>query len=111
MSARQQVLMLWLASPTLEARVLGWAFHDGTAGAGPQPDADPPYATGTAALVNGWRLLQMSTLTPPIPGHERDVSFMKNEFVFERMIEIDLDGAAGTSTGSASSRPRSALEH
>jgi hypothetical protein len=53
----------------------------------------------------------MSTLTPPIPGHERDVSFMKNEFVFERMIEIDLDGAAGASTGSASSRPRSALEH
>jgi hypothetical protein len=84
---------------------------DGTAGTGPQPAGDPPYPTGVAALVDGWRLLQMSPLIPPIPGHERDVSFMKNEFVFERMIEIDLDGAAGTSTGSASSRPRSALEH
>eukprot|EP01041_Mallomonas_annulata_P024932 gene24932-45848_t len=88
--------MLWLASPTLESRVLGWAFHDGTAGAGPQPEHDPPYPTGTAALVDGWRLLQMSALTPPIPGHERDVSFLKHEFVFERMIEIDGVGASGT---------------
>ncbi len=111
MSARQQLLMLWLASPTLEARVLGWAFHDGTAGAGPQPEADPPYATGTAALVDGWRLLQMSTLTPPIPGHERDVSFMKNEFVFERIVEIDPADGTSAAAVAPTSRPRSALEH
>lgn len=106
MSARQQVLMLWLASPTLDARVLGWSFHDGTAGAGPQPAGDPPYDSGTAALVDGWRLLQMSPLTPPIPGHERDVSFLKHEFVFERMI--DTAAAAPAEPGS---RPRSLLEH
>jgi hypothetical protein len=105
-SARQQVLMLWLASPTLDAHVLGWSFHDGSAGQGPQPSNDPPYANGTAALVDGWRLLQMSTLTPPIPGHEREVSFMKNEFVFERMVELDADPAAASA-----GRQRSALEH
>ena len=111
MSARQQVLMLWLASPTLEARVLGWAFHDGTAGVGPQPEQDPPYGTGTAALVDGWRLLQMSALTPPIPGHERDVSFLKHEFVFERMIETGSGGPAAAPGASAATGPRSALEH
>jgi hypothetical protein len=92
MSTRQQVLMLWLASPTLDSRVLGWSYFDGTAGAGPQPQADPPYATGVDALVDGWRMLQMSPLIPPMPGHERDTSFLKHEFVFERLI--DLDGPA-----------------
>jgi hypothetical protein len=59
-------------------------------------------------MVDGWRLLQMSTLTPPIPGHERDVSFMKNEFVFERMIAIDA-GSAGAPSDKG--RAGSALEH
>jgi hypothetical protein len=87
MSARQQVLMMWLASSSLDSRVLGWSFFDGTAGAGPQPEDDPPYPTGVAALVDGWRLLHMSPLTPPVPGHERETSFLKHEFVFERMID------------------------
>jgi hypothetical protein len=87
-SARQQVLFLWLASSSLDATVLGWAFHDGTAGAGPQPDGDPPYASGVAALVDGWRLLQVSPLVPAAPGHERETSFLKHEFVFERIVEV-----------------------
>jgi hypothetical protein len=90
MSTRQQVLMMWLASSSLDSRVLGWSFFDGTAGTGPQLNSDPPYPTGVAALVDGWRLLQMSPLIPPIPGHERDTSFLKHEFVFERLV----DGAA-----------------
>ena len=85
--------MMWLASPALDSRVLGWSFFDGTAGAGPQLAADPPYSSGVAALVDGWRLLQMSPLIPPTPGHERDTSFLKHEFVFERMVELS-EGAA-----------------
>ena len=80
--------MLWLASPTLDSRVLGWSFFDGTSGAGPQPQADPPYGTGVEALVDGWRMLQMSPLIPPVPGHERETSFLKHEFVFERLVEL-----------------------
>jgi hypothetical protein len=83
---RQQVLMLWLAGPSLDGNVLGWAFHDGTAGTGPQIAADPPYSTGVAAICDGWRLIQVSPLVPPYPGHERETSFLKHEFVFERMI-------------------------
>jgi len=85
--ARQQVLMMWLASSSLDSRVLGWSFFDGTAGAGPQPSADPPYGTGVEALHDGWRLLQMSPLIQPVPGHERETSFLKHEFVFERLVE------------------------
>ncbi len=85
-SARQQVLMLWLSSSALDSAVVGWAFHDGSAGTGPQPDGEPPYANGVAALVDGWRLLQMSPLIPPYPGAERTTSFLHHEFVFERMV-------------------------
>ena len=85
---RQQVLVLWLASSGLDSAVVGWAFHDGTSGLGPQPDSDPPYMTGVDALVGGWRLLQMSALHPPFPGSERDTSFLKHEFLFERMVDL-----------------------
>jgi len=81
--------MMWLASPSLDSRVLGWSFFDGTAGAGPQLTTDPPYPTGVAALVDGWRMLQMSPLIPAAAGHERETSFLKHEFVFERIVPAD----------------------
>ncbi len=87
-SQRQQVLMLWLSSSALDSGVIAWAFHDGTAGAGPQVVADPPYASGVAALVDGWRLIQMSPLFPPTPGNERETSYLKHEFLFERLIDL-----------------------
>ena len=91
--------MVWLASPSLDARVLGWSFFDGSGGSGPQPSADPPYATGVDALRDGWRLLQMSPLIPPVPGHERDTSFLKHEFVFERIVDGVADAGGVTDTG------------
>lgn len=88
MSARQQVLLLWLASSSLDSRVLGWSFFDGADGAADRlPDGDPPYPTGLAALRDGWRLLQLSPLVAPVPGHERDTSFLRHEFVLERMVD------------------------
>ncbi len=85
---RQQVLVLWLASSALDSKVLGWAFHDGTGGEGPQPDGDPPATTGVDALRQGWRLLQMSPLLPAAAGQERQSSFLKHEFLFERLVEV-----------------------
>ena len=46
----------------------------------------PPYDTGLAALVDGWRLLQLSAVVPPAPGHEYDVSTLRHEAVFERLV-------------------------
>lgn len=88
MTSRQQVLILWLSSSSLDSGVIAWTFYDGTAGAGQQIEADPPYATGVEALVEGWRLLQMSQLVPPTPGDERETSYLKHEFLFERLIDI-----------------------
>ena len=96
--------MMWLASSSLDSRTLGWSFFDGTAGEGPQPTADPPYATGVDALCDGWRLLQMSPLIQPVPGHERDTSFLKHEYVFERLVESDGSGSTAPEAGSTGFR-------
>ena len=90
MKTRQQVLYLWMGEGALDTPVVGWAFHDGTrGGASGLPDVEPPYATGVAALEDGWLLLQ-SPLLHPIPrGSEHDVSYLPNEFVFERRFDVE----------------------
>jgi hypothetical protein len=91
MTTRQQVLFLYLATSALDTAVVGWSFYDG-AGSGPTPPVDDaaaaPYATGVDALRDGWRLIQVSPLLPPTPGAERAVSYLKHEFVFERLVEV-----------------------
>ena len=86
-ATRQQVLVLYLASSALDAKVVGWSSYDGTGETTPTTgDADiPPYETGLDALKDGWRLFQASQLLPPQPGHEYDVSFLKHEFFFEKL--------------------------
>jgi hypothetical protein len=88
MSARQQLLYLWLAEGALDTPVVAWAFHDGSAGRGSAlPEADPPYPTGAAALEDGWFLLQSPSPWPRPPGTEYDVGTLPNEFVFERRVD------------------------
>lgn len=84
---RQQVLVLYLANSALDSDVVGWARYDGTGTIRPTTgDGDePPYATGVAALEDGWRLFQAAQLLPPAPGHEYDTSFLKHEFFFEKL--------------------------
>jgi hypothetical protein len=88
---RQRVLVLYLATSALDGAVIGWATYDGTGRTAPTTgDSDePPYPTGVAALLDGWRLFQASQLVPPHPGHEYDVSFLKHEFLFERLITVE----------------------
>lgn len=94
MTQRQQVLYLWMQGSSLDDPVVGWSFHDGTAGSGPQlpvhDDAgQPPYPIGTAALHDGWMLLQSAQLIAPAPGQEHLNSYLEYEFVFERRIDIE----------------------
>jgi hypothetical protein len=86
---KQQVLVLYLASSGLDARVVGWSGWDGTGKSEPTTgDSDqPPYETGADALRDGWRLFQAAQLIPPQPGHEYDVSFLKHEFWFEKLVD------------------------
>jgi hypothetical protein len=90
---RQKVLVLYLANSALDSHVVGWSLYDGTGRTSPTTgDSDePPYASGVAALRDGWRLIQAAQLIPPYPGHEYDVSFLKHEFFFERIAEMEAD--------------------
>ena len=89
MPVRQQVLYLWLAEGALDTPTIGWAFHDGTRGAGPAlPNGEPPYANGVAALEDGWMLLQSPLLHPIAKGEELETGYLPNEFVFERRVDL-----------------------
>ncbi len=86
---RQKVLVLYLSHSALDALVIGWSAYDGTGGqthmAG---DSErPPYPTGLAALMDGWRLFQASQLLPHARGEEFDLAYLKYEFFFEKWIE------------------------
>ncbi|MCR9104221.1 MAG: hypothetical protein NXI15_02945 [Gammaproteobacteria bacterium] len=90
MPVRQQILYLWLAEGALDTETIAWAFHDGTQGKGPPlPDTQPPYATGLAALEQGWCLIQSPAPYALHPGTEHEVSYLANEFVFEQRIDTN----------------------
>ena len=88
---RQQVLVLYLANSALDTPVVAWAIYDGTGReihmAGDQEF--PPYATGLHALKDGWRLFQASTMQPHARGEEFDLSYLKYEFLFEKLIDMN----------------------
>jgi hypothetical protein len=87
---RQNVLVLYLKNSALDSPVLGWARYDGDGEtlrmAG--DDDTPPYATGLAALKDGWRLFQASQLLPHPRGEEFDLAYLKYEFFFEQLVEV-----------------------
>ena len=52
---------------------------------------EPPYITGVHALRDGWRLIQASPLVPHHPGSEFRTDYLKYEFFFEKMVDVDND--------------------
>lgn len=84
--ARQTVLVLYLTDSGLDSKVIAWSRYDGTgkddAMAGDQDQ--PPYATGLAALRDGWRLFQAATLEQHARGDELRTGYLKYEFWFEK---------------------------
>ena len=91
MPRRQKVLILYLSSSALDSQVVAWSQYDGT---GEQlhmaGDSDkPPYETGLDALLGGWRLFQASQLEPAHPGRETMTSYLRYEFFFEQIVDLD----------------------
>lgn len=88
---KQQVLVLYLQTSALDTGVVAWAHYDGTGQsrhmAGDQDES--PYKTGLQALEDGWRLIQASPLESHIPGAEYQNDYLKYEFFFEKLIEVD----------------------
>ena len=91
MAQRQQVLVLYLADSALDSGVVAWALYDGTAECAPIPgDQDEaPYATGLAALQDGWRMIQASQLVDRGEGDEYRTGYLRYEFFFEKLVDID----------------------
>jgi hypothetical protein len=90
MCRRQRVLVLYLASSALDDEVIAWANYDGTGQTRPMSgdSAEPPYATGVAALEDGWRLIQASPLAQHVSGDEFRTGYFKYEFFFEKLADV-----------------------
>jgi len=87
---RQQVLVLYLALPQLDSRVVGWSFYDGASQQDREAhgvEVEPPYSSGLEALRDGWRLIEYPRLENPAPGREYQVGYLQAEFVFEKIID------------------------
>ena len=88
---RQNVLVLYLGDSALDSPVVAWSFWDGTGTvrrmAGDEDE--PPYPNGLAALRDGWRLFQTSQLIPHYPGTETQTSYLKYEFLFEQLVDVE----------------------
>ena len=54
----------------------------------PGDSEEPPYKTGTDALLDGWRLFQASTLEQHKSGDEFRTGYLKYEFFFEKIEKI-----------------------
>ncbi len=89
MALKQKLLFLCSASPSLESSIGSWAIYDGT-GAENHTTGDsdaPPYTSVLHAMRDGWRVIQVPQLLPPQPGYELSTSYMKFEYVLEKLEE------------------------
>lgn len=91
---RQQILILHLAHPELDAPTIAWALYDGAAPAdtlqmqsGDQ--SKPPYASVLAAMRDGWFVIQIPALPYFIRGQEHVTGHLPYEYVLERRVEVD----------------------
>lgn len=89
---RQQILILHLAHPDLDAPTIAWALYDG---AKPEDERQmqagdedkPPYRSVLAAMRDGWFVMQV----PPLPyypyGKDHETGHLPYEYVLERKVE------------------------
>jgi hypothetical protein len=88
---RQKILVLYLRTPDLDSSVVSWSIYDGT---GKQRhttgDSDqPPYSSVLQAMKDGWRVIQFPQQFPAYPGMEYETSYLRFEYILEKLEEID----------------------
>ncbi|MDA1139390.1 MAG: hypothetical protein O3B01_12465 [Planctomycetota bacterium] len=88
---RQKLLVLYLSNSDLGSSVCGWAVFDGTGKeTHSSGDADEsPYQSVLAAMRDGWRVIQFPQLLPQPTGQEYSTSFMRYEYILEKLETID----------------------
>lgn len=87
---RQRILVLYLRSSALDSGVVAWAEYDGSGETAHMAgdSQKPPYASGLAALRDGWRLIQASPLVAHGAGEEFRTGYLKYEFFFEQLVDV-----------------------
>ncbi len=88
---RQKLLVLYAHSPDLHSQTVAWSLYDG-AGEDRSSSGDseePPYPSVVAAMRDGWRVVQFPQQYPAYPGMEYNTSYLKYEYILEKMEAID----------------------
>jgi hypothetical protein len=91
---RQQILILHLSHPDLDAPTIAWALYDGAAPEDqPQMQSGdqetPPYRSVLAAMRDGWFVIQIPALPRFFRGHEHETGHLPYEYVLERRVAIN----------------------
>lgn len=87
---RQKLLMLYAQSPDLRSGIGAWTIFDGT-GKEDHTTGDcetPPYKSVFDAMKDGWRVIQLPQQFPAYPGLELSTSFLRFEYVLEKLEEV-----------------------
>lgn len=99
---RQKLLILYLYNPDLNSPVVAWSLYDGTTQPKPGEESayatqsgseeKPPYSSVVDAMRAGWRVIQFPAQFPAYPGTEYQTSYLKYEYILEKLEEVDVSG-------------------
>ena len=88
---RQKLLVLYAHSPDLHSQTVAWSLYDGTGEdrSSSGDSEEPPYPSVVAAMRDGWRVVQFPQQYPAYPGMEYNTSYLKYEYILEKMEAVD----------------------
>lgn len=94
MALRQQLLFLYARYPDLKSAIGAWSLFDGTGREHHTTgDSDmPPYKSVLDAMHDGWRVVQFPVQFPAYPGMETVTSYLRWEYILEKIVEVEEDG-------------------
>ncbi len=87
----QKLLILYCASSSLESETIGFSFYDGSGQERFEAfgeERELPYPSVLAAMRDGWRVIQLPVLQSVDPGSAQRTSYLRFEFVLERLVEV-----------------------
>ena len=91
--SRQKLLVLYLRTPELHSGVVAWSEFDGTSSGDHRHSSgdatEPPYGSVVDAMRDGWRVIQFPHQYPAYPGTEYQTSYLKYEYILEKLEVID----------------------